>query len=189
MSKDLVGGFISDLRNGASAADALSNALNKVLDKLIDISLNSIFGIGGVGGGAAGGLLGGLLIPGILHSGGVAGKDGYGHGRAVSPAVFSGATRYHSGGVAGLRPGEVPAILQRGEVVLPRGTKMGGGQAVHVTVGVSSDGNGNLMPFVESVSQGQVQRAAPKIVSAASKNVVPAMAAYQSNKAGAEWRS
>ncbi|NGO63959.1 phage tail tape-measure protein [Rhizobium daejeonense] len=68
MSKDLVSGFISDLRNGASAADALTNALNKVLDKLIDISLNSIFGIGGAGGG---GILGGLFSIFGLAKGGI----------------------------------------------------------------------------------------------------------------------
>ena len=34
--------------------------------------------------------------------------------------------RYHSGGIAGIRPGEVPAILQRGEMVLPSGSKAGG---------------------------------------------------------------
>lgn len=68
MSKDLVSGFISDLRNGASAADALSNALNKVLDKLIDIGLNSIFGIGGAGGG---GILGGLFSIFGLAKGGI----------------------------------------------------------------------------------------------------------------------
>ncbi|HEX5935815.1 MAG TPA: phage tail length tape measure family protein, partial [Pseudorhizobium sp.] len=121
----IVGGFINDLRNGVSAADALKNALNKVLDTVIEIGLKSIF-TSGLGGGG-GGLLGGMLIPGILHSGGVAGSDGYGHGRAVSPSTFAGAKRYHTGGVAGLQPGEVPAILQRGEVVLPRGTKVGSG--------------------------------------------------------------
>ncbi|WP_242217966.1 phage tail length tape measure family protein [Shinella zoogloeoides] len=184
LGKEALGGFISDLRNGVSAADALKNALNRVLDKLIDIGLNSLFS--GIGGG--GGLLGGAIIPGILHSGGVAGSDGYGHRRAVSPSTFAGAKRYHTGGVAGLQPGEVPAILQRGEVVLPRGTKAAGQQGIHVTVGVSADSNGNLLPFVESVSQGQVKKAAPSIVSAATQRVVPTMAAYQNDKAGAEWR-
>lgn len=187
LGKEVMSGFISDLRSGASASEALSNALNKVLDKLIDIGLESLFS-GGLFGGGKGGLLGGFLIPGILHKGGVAGSDGYGHGRAVSPSTFTGAKRYHKGGIAGLQPGEVPAILQRGEVVLPRGTKAGGSQAVHVTVGVSADNNGNLMPFVESVSDSQVKKAAPGIVSAANQRVVPTMAAYQSNKAGAEWR-
>lgn len=184
LGKEALGGFISDLRNGVSAADALKNALNRVLDKLIDIGLNSLFS--GIGSG--GGLLGGAIIPGILHSGGVAGSDGYGHRRAVSPSTFAGAKRYHTGGVAGLQPGEVPAILQRGEVVLPRGTKAAGQQGIHVTVGVSADSNGNLLPFVESVSQGQVKKAAPSIVSAATQRVVPTMAAYQNDKAGAEWR-
>ncbi|WP_313031696.1 phage tail length tape measure family protein [Brucella sp.] len=121
LGKDLLGGFIDDLRNGASASEALANALQKVASKLIDIALNNIFSGGGLFGGGKGGLFGGAIIPGILHSGGVAGTHGYNHGRAVSPSVFAGAKRYHTGGVAGLQPGEIPAILQRGEVVLPRG--------------------------------------------------------------------
>lgn len=188
LGKDVVGGFISDLRSGKSAAEAFAGALDRIADKLIDLALNSLFSGFGAGGGG-GGLLGGMLIPGILHSGGVAGKDGYGHGRAVSPSTFAGAKRYHRGGVAGLQPGEVPAILQRGEVVLPKGTKMGGGQQVHVTVGVSADNNGNLLPFVESVSQKTVTAASPKIVSAANQQVVPTMAKYNAEKAGAEWRN
>lgn len=190
---DIVGGFISDLRRGASAAEALGNALNKVLDKVIEIGLQDLFGGGGLGGlfgggGKGGGLLGGLLIPGILHSGGVAGKDGYGHGRAVSPSTFAGAKRYHTGGVAGLQPGEVPAILQRGEVVLPRGTKASKPQNVNVTVGVDVDSSGNLMPFVKSVSEQTVTQASPRILSAANQQVVPTMAKHQQQKAGAEWR-
>ena len=34
--------------------------------------------------------------------------------------MFVGATRYHTGGIAGLAPNEVPAILQRGEEVLTK---------------------------------------------------------------------
>ena len=119
LGKNVMGGFIQDMMNGVDATEALANALGKVADKLLDMALNSLFS-----GSGGGGLLGGLIIPGILHSGGVAGKDGYGHGRAVSPSVFTGAKRYHRGGVAGLQPGEVPAILQKGEVVLPRGAKV-----------------------------------------------------------------
>lgn len=121
LGKDTLRGFIQDIMNGVDATEALANALGKVADKLLEMALNSLFSGPGSRGG---GLLGGLLIPGILHSGGVAGKDGYGHGRAVSPSVFTGAKRYHRGGVAGLQPGEVPAILQKGEVVLPRGAKV-----------------------------------------------------------------
>lgn len=51
-AKDIMGGFITDLRNGVSASDALANALNKIVDKLIDIALNAILGGFGGGGGS-----------------------------------------------------------------------------------------------------------------------------------------
>lgn len=53
------------------------------------------------------------LNVGEAHTGGIAGQ--LGDGRIVSPAVFAHATPYHTGGIAGLRPNEVPAILERGE--------------------------------------------------------------------------
>lgn len=51
------------------------------------------------------------------HTGGMAGT---GPRRAVNPLVFAGAPRFHSGGMVGLKPDEVPAILQTGERVLNR---------------------------------------------------------------------
>ena len=56
----------------------------------------------------------------VAHGGGVAGAFG-GVRRAVPPALLADAPRLHAGGIAGLRGDEVPAILQRGETVLPRG--------------------------------------------------------------------
>ncbi|MET3601809.1 tape measure protein [Martelella mangrovi] len=48
--KDAMGGFISDLVAGESAADALGNALGRIGDKLLDLSLNTLFGTGpGIG--------------------------------------------------------------------------------------------------------------------------------------------
>lgn len=68
--KDLLGGFISDLREGKSATEALANALNKVVDKLIEVGLNSLFdGAGPAGGG--GGILGGLFSFLFAKNGGV----------------------------------------------------------------------------------------------------------------------
>jgi hypothetical protein len=78
------------------------------------------------GGGFLGGLLGGGTPVPLYHSGGVVGAGG--QSRTVHPGVFSGAPRMHSGGVAGIKPGEVPAILQRGEVVIPRGVKQASNQ-------------------------------------------------------------
>jgi uncharacterized protein (TIGR02594 family) len=55
---------------------------------------------------------------GVFHGGGIAGSAN--RARAVSPLWFTAAVRYHSGGIAGLRPNEVPTILERGEEVLTR---------------------------------------------------------------------
>lgn len=133
--RDIFGGIVDGLRAGKSAAEIFSGVLDKIADKLEDIALEALFpssGVGGLFSGAAGrgGILGGMIIPGILHKGGTAGADGYGHGKAYPASTWSGARRYHSGGVAGLSPGEVPAILQRGEVVLPKGTRGGGSSDV-----------------------------------------------------------
>ncbi|MCK8779090.1 phage tail length tape measure family protein [Rhizobium sp. NTR19] len=139
VSRDVFEGIVSDLRNGKSGADILSNALDRLADRLISSAFDGLFD--GTSGGK-GGLFGGKIIPGILHSGGVAGSDGYGHGRAVSPSVFAGAKRYHKGGVAGLMPGEVPAILQRGEVVIPRGAKAASGGGMAFTYAPQIDARG-----------------------------------------------
>ena len=54
----------------------------------------------------------------------------------VPAMAFAAAPRMHSGGVAGLRHDEVPAILQRGERVLSRreAESYGGGGGVNVTI-------------------------------------------------------
>lgn len=123
-----LGAFVSELRAGASAADALRAALNRVLDVVIQLAINSISqGIGS-------------LIP-TAHTGGTVGQLS---GRTrVSPLVFAGAPRYHSGGVVGLKPGEVPIIAQRGEVVLPKNMakaagNAGGGVVNNISVDVTT---------------------------------------------------
>lgn len=142
---------------------ALDKFLNTLIEAVIQATLlgkgplAGMFGGGGIFKG--GGLLGGSIIPGILHSGGVAGSDGYGHGRAVSPSVFSGAKRYHKGGIAGLQPGEVPAILQRGEVVLPRNSKAGVGSTETINV-VLQDDSGRMAQIADQ----RIQTASGAIV-------------------------
>lgn len=131
-------GFVTDIAKGESALRSFASALDRIADRFLDMAANDVFdamfGKAGTGssffgnlanGNAAGGLLGGVLIPGVLHRGGVVGNDNYPH-RAVPAAAFAYAPRYHNGGIAGLKPDEVPAILQRGERVLPRGSKAGG---------------------------------------------------------------
>jgi len=82
-----------------------------------------IGGIGGLftgGAGAWGTTAGQLGYNPTMHTGGVAGYGGFPQ-RLVSPIDFVGAQRYHLGS------DEVPAILQKGEIVLPKGMKVGGG--------------------------------------------------------------
>ncbi|MCV9965452.1 tape measure protein [Pararhizobium sp. BT-229] len=59
LGKDVLGGFIRDLREGKSATEALGGALEKLADKLLDNALNSLFD--GPAAGSGGGLLGGLF--------------------------------------------------------------------------------------------------------------------------------
>lgn len=59
LGKDVLGGFIRDLRDGKSATEALANALDKVADKLLDMALNALFD--GPVAGSGGGILGGLF--------------------------------------------------------------------------------------------------------------------------------
>lgn len=85
---------------------------------------------------ALGGILGGAggLFANILHTGGIVGAPA--PSRMVPAMAFATAPRMHSGGVAGLRHDEVPAILQRGERVLSRreAQSYGTGGGVNVTI-------------------------------------------------------
>lgn len=54
---------------------------------------------------------------GVGHGGGIAGRLAI-RREGVSPLLFGHAPRYHGGGIAGLAPDEVPAILRRGEEVI-----------------------------------------------------------------------
>ncbi|MGH8075623.1 MAG: tape measure protein [Lysobacter sp.] len=71
------------------------------------------------------------MSAGVNHGGGIAGAGGRMR-HNLSPLLFGAAPRYHGGGIAGLAPDEVPAILQKGEEVLtktdPRHRDNGGGQ-------------------------------------------------------------
>ncbi len=60
----------------------------------------------------------GSVFASIFHGGGLVG--GAAPQRMMPEMAFAGAPRMHNGGFAGLRPDEVPAILQRGERVLSR---------------------------------------------------------------------
>jgi len=101
-----------------SLGDILAEALvNSVFGKQKDkgISFGDIFeGIMGMFGGMSGGYSDMYASP--YHQGGIVGVSPA-PVRAVDPMAFINAKRYHSG----LASDEIPAILQKGEQVIPKG--------------------------------------------------------------------
>ena len=77
--------------------------------------------ISGAPGTTGGGLFGSLFGT-VRHQGGMSGHSR--SKRSVSASAFIGAPRMHNGGLAG---DEVPTILKKGELVLPKGFMPGGG--------------------------------------------------------------
>ncbi|TWF53301.1 tape measure protein [Neorhizobium alkalisoli] len=174
--KDVTKGFISDLMDGKSAADALGGALKKVADILLDQVLDAIFqvkGAGGSGGGGLGGLFssifgGGSSFP-AAPSVGLFADGGYtGPGGKHSPAgvvhkgevVWSQADIRRAGGVAAveaMRRG-VAGYANGGPVGMRAPSlpsiRRGGGQNVSVRseVEVSVSDSGELRAYVKRTS-------------------------------------
>ncbi|PLU20678.1 hypothetical protein BMJ30_07795 [Sinorhizobium medicae] len=92
---------------------------------MINMAIEAMFAKNALGG-VISQLLGGGGFPAapvsalVRHSGGDVGSTA--PRRRVSPAIFAGAPRLHGG----LMPDEFPAILQKGEIVLPRTARRGG---------------------------------------------------------------
>ena len=156
VQRDLKDGFIDAIVEGESLSGVLENLAKSLAKAALQAALFSegpFASGGGLFNGGKGGLFGGSIIPGILHSGGIAGKDGYGHGRSVSPSVFKSAPHYHKGGIAALRPNEVPAILERGERVIPKGQSGGDGGYAYAPV-YNIDARGTDAGAVDRIRQG-----------------------------------
>lgn len=119
--------FFSALEEGETVIGALRKAFLKFAsDFLLEIGkmivkqalLNALQMGQGANGGVGGFIAG--AIGALFHTGGVVGATPSARSnRGVAASTFAGAARYHEGGVAGLQPGEIPAILERGEVVDP----------------------------------------------------------------------
>lgn len=153
-----------DLASGATrAGDAFKqmglNVIRSIEQMIVNMTiaapiargLMSIFTpfLPGAGAGAVGGTgLSTTVTGGLYHTGGIAGS--HTSSRSVDASVFFGAPRYHSGGIAGLMPDEVPAILRKGEPIFKSmddaRAKVGGGTSVSISIGnitMPQDPNGN----------------------------------------------
>lgn len=190
LESSLVSG-LADITTGSKSASqgfqdmskAIIRAIEEMIIKITIIqplmrSLQMAFGSfgGGMFGGGAAVTSGLDGLAAVHHTGGVVGEGAA--MRYVHPAYFDVAPRYHSGGIVGLAPDEVPAILQRGERVIPRGQSASGGVMLNVNVinqtGVpvktetSQDANGDMTITlkkmveqigVESIASGDMGRA------------------------------
>lgn len=84
-----------------------------------------------------------------MHSGGIVGKD-YTSRKAVNPLVFAGAPRFHNG----LLPSEFPAILEKGEMVIPKdGWRSGSTGVGNVAVSIKNESGQALSVTKSSASQ------------------------------------
>ena len=136
---------LNDAINGVqSFGDAVKNTMLQVAQAVQQaiikfLVLKALESAGG-GFGAIGGAIFGAAAN---HTGGIAGSGASKMSRNVSPAVFAGAPKYHNGGVAGLKPNEVPTVLERGEEVLTANDPR------HVNnQGNSQNGGGAVQPMI-----------------------------------------
>lgn len=160
---------------GSSIGDALAgtkewgDVLKDVLKTLMQSAFSG-FGGGAGGGGGIGGFFSSLL----------GGLFGFARGGSIMP-----------GGAGGVDSQLVmfrKSPNERVDITKP-GQTLSSGRGGVADVRVFVDDNGNWQAKVEQISDSRVANAAPAIVGQANQNVVPTMARYQSNKAGADWRS
>lgn len=158
--KSLVSSILADL-----ATLAFKNA---VLGPLAS-ALSGVFG-GGIFGGGAAAAANPMVNASIWHTGGMVGAGA--PMRAVPITAFADAPRLHSGGWAGLRPDEVPAILQRGERVLNRREAAGYGRGASAGTGVTVniDARGAQMGVAEQIDA-RLRAAIPEIARIAKESV------------------
>ncbi len=112
-------------------ADLAKLAARKFILGPIASALDGVLGSFG-----GGGLFAGMTGAAVHHAGGLVG--GTAPMRAVPTMAFAAAPRMHSGGFAGLRPDEVPAILQKGERVLSRRETAGYGAGGNVSITIQT---------------------------------------------------
>lgn len=153
--KDLVRSILSDL--------AVLSFKRAVLGPIAS-ALSGVFG-------------GGSVAAVVSHAGGIVGLSG--HTRSVPAMAFAGAPRMHSGGSVGtgntwmgLRPDEVPTILQRGERVLNRREAASYGKTgtTDATLTVNIDARGAQMGVAEQIDL-KLRAALPQIARLATQTL------------------
>ncbi len=176
--RDALKGFISDLREGKSGAEALSNAISKIADKLFDLALDNLFG--GASTGKGGGLFGTLFnlgssllgfSSGTANTGGQRGEPrGIVHGQeAVIPLNSGGNVPVDISGV------QIPQSMSN--------PKLGEVQKVDLSISLITDEGA-----IAGIADTQIENSAPQIIRVAvnesQKQTKNNMAGYMANAQG-----
>lgn len=174
VSKDVLKGFISDLKEGTSGAEALRNGLDKIADKLIDMAINSLVedALGPLlktrlkSGGSGDGFASVLKVFGFAD-GGIASR-----GRPVALPTFAGGGVARSASIFGEAGPEaavplpdgrrIPVDLRMPQIPAAAPAPRGGGTGGEVFVTVQA--GPELLVTIDNRAAGVVARAAPSIV-------------------------
>ncbi len=142
MAQNFSDAFADMITGTQTVEKAFTAMVNSIISSMIRMSTQKGFeqifgmlmtGLPGLFGGGAANLP--INKPGYFssvqpfHSGGIAGTSG-GPSRSIPAAAFSFAPRLHNG----LMPDEFPAVLQKGERVIPRG----GGAGNNITINIAA---------------------------------------------------
>ncbi len=135
-----VDGFLQAITEGKNAFTALKDAFLDFAGNFLRLIAQMI--LQQIAFNIAKGILSAVGVPvGLNHSGGLAGIQRSGT-RNISPEVFAAAARYHTGGIAGLKPNEVPIIAEQGEEILTRSDPRH-----RANGGLGSGGSGDMPPI------------------------------------------
>ena len=103
----------------------------------------------------------GSILSSIFHEGGVVGETGVSQ-RSIPSWLFARAPRFHDG----LMPDEFPAILQRGETVLPKNSNWSGSNPINVVMNISTPDASGFR-----ASQSQIAAEAARNIKRAHRNL------------------
>ncbi|MBL4767630.1 MAG: tape measure protein [Rhodobacteraceae bacterium] len=156
LGKSVLSGFIDDLRNGVSAADAFKNALNRIADKLIDMAIQNLFAnaLGGSsykGGGGGGNFLSSLFDGGSVGSA----SDPWKGLRGMAEGGYTG-----NGGV-----NEAAGVVHGQEfVVNAAATKKNRGLLESINAGKMVSPRALAVPMINATSQNGQQRTRVEVI-------------------------
>lgn len=114
---DFISGTKSAKEAFADFAQGVLTEVSKIIAKLlIQLAIQSMLSAYTGGASAGAGSLLSMVGAGVKHGGGGIGDAG--RSRNVPWSFFQDAPRYHTGGIMGLKPNEVPIIAEKGEEML-----------------------------------------------------------------------